>query len=686
MFIHKSRVNKEELAASLEAIVQENPLDKVNNINKVKKILVSNCGLVVPKEVNLGPYYKEIMIPGKENIVECQATAQIIPLKESLVQLLGNEEVWDHVFGEKVTTGKTEMLTSAKDGDIYLNHPTFKNYPNPLIFELYEDDCEFVNPLGSHTKVHKMTNVYWSLLNLPPWMRSSLKSIFLLACVRAEFVKKYGFQEILRDFLETIGTMEKPEGLRIKLNGKEIILHGSLLCTCGDGLAMNLLAGFKESIGGAKKPCRNCTLTRIEMDFNFFEPEMKLRNMIDHENDVAQVLDLTKSKKERERCSTESGVVGESVLRKFLKSYDVTLCFPQDIMHNLMEGALEHEMRSMLNQFIEVDGYLTFRDLNRSLKCFIYPDELISSKPSIIDRQHVTDGKLRQSATQMITLSIVLPIILASFVSAPNEYYENFILLCQITNVLLAYEVKRESIPLLRSMIYIHNTRYFRLYEKIIPKFHFLTHAPSVIQNFGPCRETWCMRFEARHCWFGKVASRSNNYKNLAKSLAYRHQMKKCYEFEFGDGCAKVLGEKHFKAIFGSSVEICSYKLGFRVAQVLDLHPSEKLLNSASCVFVKNFCLQPKNIVLFKDDKYSLPEFAEIKALFVNGEKCALVLNLFDTLEYDEYRNAYCVTKTNQFTCVNSNQLPTMQNFPLFQYDNKMYIVLNYYDRNEFYG
>lgn len=634
-------------------------------------------------------YHIEKTTPGNESIVEIKATAQIVPLKESLEQLLGNLDIWDHAFGDKCTVINDDKLLSAKDGDVHKNHPIFKMYPNKsLIFELYEDDCEFVNPLGSHTKTHKMTNIYWSLLNLPPWMRSNLKSIFLLGCVRAEFVKKFGFEEVLRDFLETIRKMETPEGFKISLNGKDVFLHGSLLCTCGDGLAMNTLAGFKESIGGATKPCRNCILSRPEMNFNFFEPDMQLRNMVDHDKDLKNVLDETKSKKIRERHSTDSGVVGKSVIQNYLATYDVTKCFPQDIMHNMLEGALEAEMRCMLYQFIENDCYLTFRDLNRSLQCFQYPPELITSKPSIIDRQHVTSegGKLRQSASQMICLSLVLPIILAPFVSAPNEHYENFILLCQITNMLLAYEVKRKTIPLLRSMIFVHNSRYYKLYGKITPKFHFLTHAPTVIQNFGPCRETWCMRFEARHCWFGKIASRSNNYKNLAKTLAFRHQLKKCYEFELGDESAKVLGEKFFKPMPGNTVPIVSYKLGSNVARSLDLPSSEKTLQGSSCVYIKNFALQPGNIIIVEDGEFSLPQFAQIKALFVHGEKCALVVNRFETVEYDDYRNAYCVAKTSLFTCIISSQLPSLQTFPLCHNSSKMFIILNYYDRTEFYG
>ena len=34
----------------------------------------------------------------------------------------------------------------------------------------------------------------------------------------------------------------------------------------------------------------------------------------------------------------------------------------------------------------------------------------------------------------------------------------------------------------------------------------------------------WCMRFEAKHSYFKKMANTLGNYKNLPKSLASRHQ------------------------------------------------------------------------------------------------------------------------------------------------------------------
>ena len=47
--------------------------------------------------------------------------------------------------------------------------------------------------------------------------------------------------------------------------------------------------------------------------------------------------------------------------------------------------------------------------------------------------------------------------------------------------------------------------------------------------RFGPMKRTWCMRFEAKHRYFKRLATYIGNYKNVAYTLATRHQGQQCY-------------------------------------------------------------------------------------------------------------------------------------------------------------
>ena len=88
------------------------------------------------------------------------------------------------------------------------------------------------NPLGSHSGVHKLgknihtTQVYiyihassghacihyvgmfyYTLGNLRPELRSTQRSIQLIACVKSPLLGKYGFEAVLRPFIDDVNSL-----------------------------------------------------------------------------------------------------------------------------------------------------------------------------------------------------------------------------------------------------------------------------------------------------------------------------------------------------------------------------------------------------------------------------------------------------------------------------------------------
>ena len=65
----------------------------------------------------------------------------------------------------------------------------------------------------------------------------------------------------------------------------------------------------------------------------------------------------------------------------------------------------------------------------------------------------------------------------------------------------------------------------------------------NVLVNFfdrhGPLVRQWCMRFEAKHHYFKKLAHGMTNFKNLSKTLAVRHQRLQCYWLSEDDAYLK---------------------------------------------------------------------------------------------------------------------------------------------------
>ncbi|XP_065336848.1 uncharacterized protein LOC135937617 [Cloeon dipterum] len=459
-------------------LIMNSPLLEVNTEHKIKKYLLDKCGLVKPQEIVLGSEYNVEVQSDSETISEAEEKAMIVPMVEQLTQLFTNREIYNYTFTAPVNQSSDNVIRNAKDGSVYKNHRICQLYPDALLIQLYIDDVEMVNPLGSHTKKNKITVFYWNLLNLPNHMRSSLKAINLYGFALSTSIKKFGYQEMLRNFLQTIQQLETPDGLLIRLGNEPVILHGTLISVSGDGLALNEIGGFK-SIGSLTfKFCRNCDLDRNEIFKSFVE--RNIRAFPQHKERVKKIqAEPTKIVRD-EMCKTY-GINGESIFST-LQNFDITKGLPQDLMHNLLEGVQEVEIRALLFRLIEDFKVLTYQNLNHLLKSFPYPESLKSSKPSPIDRAHVVSGKLRQSASQMISLLCVMPFLLEPYHDDQTaSFIDNFILLAKISNILLSFEVDRPTLDLSRYMIEKHHSRYQTLYPEfpMTPKFHLMIHAPS---------------------------------------------------------------------------------------------------------------------------------------------------------------------------------------------------------------
>ena len=97
---------------------------------------------------------------------------------------------------------------------------------------IYHDALEVCNPLGSHAGTHKLDMFYYTLGNLDPKVRSKRCAIRLLAIVKSNLVKKYGYNAILRPIISDIKKLEC--GRLFTVGGKERKVFGKVVSCAGD--------------------------------------------------------------------------------------------------------------------------------------------------------------------------------------------------------------------------------------------------------------------------------------------------------------------------------------------------------------------------------------------------------------------------------------------------------------------
>jgi len=133
--------------------------------------------------------------------VEKSRYAYVVSLLITLKTLLNNNEIRSKV--DKSKKNIENQLLTITDG-LYYKTNEFFSHINSLGIIFYGDDLCITNPLGANTARQKVIMFYWTLANIPPELRSSLKAINLYAIVKTVYLKKFGLHKILEPFIENI--------------------------------------------------------------------------------------------------------------------------------------------------------------------------------------------------------------------------------------------------------------------------------------------------------------------------------------------------------------------------------------------------------------------------------------------------------------------------------------------------
>lgn len=130
----------------------------------------------------------------------------------------------------------------------------------------------------------------------------------------------------------------------------------------------------------------------------------------------------------------------------------------------------------------------------------------------------------------MWLLAQVLPLILRSLVDTDTEHWVCSASLLELMAISFSDTICQETILYLKTAVKEHLALFKRVFPDapIIPKQHFLVHLPSQLFKFGPLIRSWCMRFEGKHAYFKDLSKKIKNFKNIALSLALKHQKIEC--------------------------------------------------------------------------------------------------------------------------------------------------------------
>ncbi|XP_016661153.1 uncharacterized protein LOC107884141 [Acyrthosiphon pisum] len=416
-----------------------------------------------PKTIVIGHTIEKKNISGIDRQIMVPVQGHLLSMKQNLRLLFEFPGVFEAAFKyTEASTNQNQILSS------FLNGTTWKSikhkFSNKIVFPifLYYDDVEIGNPLGSHSGIHKMGCVYYTIPAFPPEYLSTLDNIFAAFLFHSsdlgnsKFNNKTMFASLINDLIDL-----QENGITITVNSNIIQVYFVLGLVLGDNLGLNSILGFVSSFS-ANYCCRICRSHKTSAQKMLLECTESLRSEENYMLDVLQ-----------ENVS-ETGV-NELCVFNAIPNYHVIINSVCDFMHDVTEGVARYDMAVIITQLIN-DKYFT--------------------------------------------------LIVGELVPIETPVWQLYIALRKIVDICCAKTIQSECSHLLDQIVAEHNRLYLLLSgSNLKPKFHMLTHYGRLLIKNGPLILTSCIRFEAKHKILKAFANSIPCRINLGHTLANKIQL-----------------------------------------------------------------------------------------------------------------------------------------------------------------
>ncbi|XP_052131088.1 uncharacterized protein LOC127751490 [Frankliniella occidentalis] len=254
-----------EAVETLEDLKTMSVFDKLAKPDEFLDYLETYEGLVKPVKVVL---QQQQEIVNQKLVVKDKDFFYQVPFLPQLEQLLNCPDVLKCVDNPEETDQWT--YTTITNGIAYRKHPVVLKYKDsksegegpPLCVILYHDGIDPSDTASARSGKNNMVFFYWTLGNIHPKFRSTIKAIQLYAIVKSTDLKKYGYAPIMDNLIKAINVLSST-GVSFNLNTQKRLFHGFLECSLGDYPAQAALSGFKMAVT-AGKPCRECYVSNEE--------------------------------------------------------------------------------------------------------------------------------------------------------------------------------------------------------------------------------------------------------------------------------------------------------------------------------------------------------------------------------------------------------------------------------------
>lgn len=194
-----------------------------------------------------------------------------------------------------------------------------------------------------------------------------------------------------------------------------------------------------------------------------------------------------------------------------------------DIMHDLNEGVIPFLLKYLIN-YCHSEKIIKEEAL---IKLIQYHDYGILNQKNVPSQVNMDKRNLNQNTSQSLCLFRNIPFILHQFREKLQSVWSCVESLLKIVQISYSWEITEKDLQTLEQCVYDHlsSVRHkLKIVGNLIPKHHFLTHYATTIRVMGPLRQMSTIHFERKHKLLKNFAKNTQNFRNISKSLAIKHQ------------------------------------------------------------------------------------------------------------------------------------------------------------------
>ena len=227
-----------------------------------------------------------------------------------------------------------------------------------LSLQLYSDDFEPANPIGSRRTINKVTCFYWILNNLPLWLTQQARAVNVAAVCNTLDLQRYGHIMIISRISNDLESLEEPLNV-LTDEGTKITITGAQFSFVADNAEYHSALGFVKSF--SKAFCCERFLTTVD-DFkkHFDQPTCLLRSFKSFTKFVEKSeLNRQPSKGVRTKSHLET---------KYFSAYRN---WTADIPHDLFEGGTQYNLKRVNHNLIVSRKVIFIDVLNSRLQSMV---------------------------------------------------------------------------------------------------------------------------------------------------------------------------------------------------------------------------------------------------------------------------------------------------------------------------